>query len=208
MHLPVLLVHGIWDTGDKLAAMARALERAGAPRTVSVTLSKNDGSVPLRELAKEIAAVAETLGPKIDLVGFSMGALIARTYVQREGGRERVRRFVSIAGPQHGTMWARFSLPSHRGIADMRPGSALLRDLDADADPWRSVEVHTLWTPYDLMIVPPRSSRLRHAQSETVLPVRMHRWLVSDPRAIAHVVNVLGGDESSSGPRRSGTMHT
>lgn len=189
--LPVLLVHGIWDTGAKLAPMARALERAGAPRAEPITLSKNDGSAPLRVLAAEVADAAAALGPRIDLVGFSMGALISRTYLQRLGGRERVRRFVSIAGPHAGTTWARFSGPRAHGIRDMRPGSALLSDLERDVDPWGAVQVHTLWTPYDLMIVPPRSSVLAAVESDTRLPIAMHRWLVSDPRAIDHVVGVL-----------------
>lgn len=189
--LPVLLVHGIWDTGAKLQPMARALERAGAPHAYSMTLSRNDGSAPMLELAREVADAADALGPKIDLIGFSMGALVSRTYLQRLGGRERVRRFVSIAGPHAGTTWARFARPEALGVRDMAPGSALLADLARDADPWGEVEVHTLSTPFDLMIVPPRSSVLPRATSDTRLPIGMHRWLVNDPRAIAHVVRVL-----------------
>ena len=191
MHLPVLLVHGIWDTGSKLAPIAHALEAAGIPRALSITLSKNDGSASIMDLAREVAAAAETLGPKIDLVGFSMGALIARTYIQRLGGRDRVRRFVSIAGPQHGTLWARFARPEAIGIRDMAPGSALLADLASDRDAWGDVEVHTLWTPFDGMIVPPRSSSMLGVRSETRVPSLLHRWLVNDPRAIAHVVRIL-----------------
>jgi triacylglycerol lipase len=191
MHLPVLLVHGIWDTGAKLAPIARALEAAGVPRTLSITLSVNDGSATISDLAREVAAAAETLGPKIDLVGFSMGALVSRVYVQRFGGRGRVRRFVSIAGPHAGTLWARASGPRALGVRDMAPGSALLQDLSRDLDPWGDVEVHTIWTPFDGMIVPPRSSALRGTRSDTQFPVLLHRWLVSDPRAIAHVVRIL-----------------
>jgi len=193
MALPVLLVHGIWVVGAKLEPIARGLERAGVPKTTCITLSRNDGSVSMLSLASEVAAVAETLGPKIDLVGFSMGALVSRAYIQRHGGRDRVRRFVSIAGPQHGTFWARFAAPNAHGVRDMAPGSALLRDLESDADPWGAVEVHTLWTPLDTMIVPPRSSHLDGATSERQIPVGMHRWLVRDPRAIAYVVRVLTG---------------
>jgi triacylglycerol lipase len=189
--LPVLLVHGIWDTGAKLQAMARALEQAGCPRAHAMTLSRNDGSAPLVELAAEVANAAAALGPQIHLVGFSMGALVSRVYVQRLGGKSRVKRFVSIAGPHAGTTWARFSRPNALGVRDMRPGSALLTDLARDADPWGAVEVHTLWTPFDLMIVPPRSSVLAGAASDTTLRIGMHRWLANDPRAIAHVLGLL-----------------
>lgn len=189
--LPVLLVHGIWDTGDKLQPIASALERAGIPRAYAMTLSVNDGSAPLVELAREVAQAAAALGPRIDLVGFSMGALVSRLYVQRLGGRDHVRRFVSISGPHHGTAWARFARADALGVCDMRPNSPLLRDLASDADPWGTVEVHTLWTPFDLMIVPPRSSMLPGSAGNLRLPIGLHRWIVSDPRAIAHVVEVF-----------------
>lgn len=188
--LPVLLVHGIWDTGAKLGPLARALEAAGVPRADAITLSKNDGSVPIAALAEEVAAAARALGPRVDLVGFSMGALVSRYAVQRLGLRERVRRFVSIAGPHAGTRMAGF-VPWMRGVRDMRPESALLADLAADTDPWGEVQVHVLYTPYDLMIVPATSARLPRAASVTKMPIAMHRWLVTDPRALAHVAGIL-----------------
>ena len=202
IRLPVLLVHGIWDTGLKLAPIAEALERAGVPRTECVTLSKNDGSSSMTELAREIAVIADGLGPRIDLVGFSMGALVSRTYLQRHGGRDRVRRFVSIAGPHRGTLWARFARSGALGIRDMSPTSALIADLARDPDPWGRCEVHTLWTPLDGMIVPPSSSQLPGSKSDRRIPIPMHRWLVSDDRAIAHVVRVLTAPEAPE----SGTM--
>jgi hypothetical protein len=67
----------------------------------------------------------------------------------------------------------------------------LLRELASDADPWGDVEVHTIWTPFDGMIVPPRSSMLDGAKSDTRFRIGMHRWLVDDPHVIAHVVRVL-----------------
>jgi triacylglycerol lipase len=73
----------------------------------------------------------------------------------------------------------------------MAPGNAFLRDLERDADPWGAVEVHTVWTPFDAMIVPPRSSVLPGAASDTQLPILIHRWVPNDPRTIAHVVRVL-----------------
>jgi triacylglycerol esterase/lipase EstA (alpha/beta hydrolase family) len=193
MALPVLLVHGIWDTGQKLAPMARALEAAGVPRAHALTLSKNDGSAPISALAEEVAAAARALGPRVDLVGFSMGALVSRYAVQRLGLRAHVRRFVSIAGPHAGTRMAGF-LPWMAGVRDMRVGSALLAGLAADPDPWGEVEVHVLYTPYDLMIVPATSARLPSTKSETKMPIAMHRWLVTDPRALAHVAAILTAD--------------
>jgi triacylglycerol lipase len=190
---PVLLVHGIWDTGAKLGTLRRAIEHRG--RVVdTIDLVPNDGRAPIRTLARQVAARVESLRSasghaRIDLVGFSMGALVSRTYIQREGGRQTVRRFVSISGPHAGTLDAH-ALP-YEGARDMRPGSALLDDLASDPDPWGEVEVHVLYTPFDLMIVPPRSSELRGARSTTKIPVPLHRLMILAPRATRAVAELL-----------------
>lgn len=194
---PVLLVHGIWDDGAKLARLSRGIEGRGR-RVEALDLVPNDGTARIRALAEEVAGRVERMRErydteKIDLVGFSMGALVARTFIQRVGGRARVRRFVSVSGPQHGTFDARLLSFAKRyeGIADMRPDSELLRDLASDEDPWGDVEVHVLYTPFDLMIVPPRSSELRGARSTTRIPVPLHRLMILHPRAIEAIVERL-----------------
>lgn len=192
---PILLVHGIWDTGAKLAKMRRGLEREGLGPVRAIDLRPNDGRASILELARQVERATTELSAdapdrRVDVVGFSMGALVTRAFVQRLGGKQRVRRFVSISGPHAGTMTA-YALP-FAGAREMRPDSALLRELAADADPWGDVEVHVLYTPYDLMIVPAASSRLGGAASETVLPIPLHRWMIEDRRAIARVAAILG----------------
>jgi triacylglycerol lipase len=194
MAAPVLLVHGIWDTGAKLGSMRRGLERAGLGPVDCIDLRPNDGRAPILELASQVDRAARALAERtsterVDVVGFSMGALVTRTFVQRLEGKRRVRRFVSISGPHQGTAMA-WALP-FAGTREMRPGSPLLRELAADPDPWGDVEVHVMYTPYDLMIVPASSSRLPGARSETRMPIALHRWMIEDARAIAHVAELL-----------------
>ncbi|UJR82551.1 lipase family alpha/beta hydrolase [Sandaracinus amylolyticus] len=192
--VPVLLVHGIWDRAADLAALQRGLERRGIAPVRAMDLVPNDGRAPILVLAEQVASRASELArehgtERVDVVGFSMGALVTRTYVQRLGGKARVRRFVSISGPHRGTATA-FALP-FAGTRDMRPGSAFLAQLESDADPWGDVEVHVLYTPLDLMIVPATSSRLRGARSETAMNVALHRWMIEDERAIERVAAIL-----------------
>ena len=152
------------------------------------------GRAPIPDLGERVRVAADQLRTEhaceqIDLIGFSMGALAARYFVQRRGGRDNVRRFVSISGPHRGTMTA-YSLP-FAGVRQMRPGSPLLRDLESDVDPWGAVEVHCIYTPYDLMIVPAASSVLPGARSVHRVPVAVHRWVVSDPRVHELVAELL-----------------
>lgn len=187
---PVLLVHGIWDDGARFERMRLVLEGAGI-RARAIDLSPNDGSAPIERLAEQVDEAAESLRGErpLDVVGFSMGALVSRYWLQRLGGKERCRRFVSIAGPHAGTAQA-WWMPFFAGVRQMAPGSSLLADLAADADPFGEVDVHCVWTPYDLMIVPPSSSRLEPAR-EHRLPLWRHGSMIEDPRAIARVREIL-----------------
>lgn len=197
---PTLLVHGIWDTGAKLDRLRRGLGDRGIAPVSCLDLVPNDGSAPISLLAESVEKAARALatehGERIDLVGFSMGALVSRYFVQRLSGKSLVRRFVSVSGPHAGTTLARV-VPDrlHRtemlGVRDMRPKSELLTDLEEDADPFGPVEVHVLYTPFDLMILPAKSSRLRGAASETEVPVPLHRLMISHPRAIGAIADRL-----------------
>jgi triacylglycerol lipase len=191
---PVLLVHGLWDSRARIDPLARGLRARGLPHVHSFDLEPNDGRASIAALADQIRAQADALlerlgAPRLDLVGFSMGALASRYYLQRCGGRDRVRRFVSISGPHAGT-WTAYALP-FEGARQMRPGSAFLRALDADEQPFGAVEVHCLYTSLDLMIVPAISSVLREAKSIHRLRVPLHRWMIQDPAVLDRVGRIL-----------------
>jgi triacylglycerol lipase len=190
----VLLVHGIWDSAARLEPLRAGLVARGLAEVHALNLTPSDGRAPIADLAGEVArAVAELSrdGSLIDVVGFSMGALVVRWYVQRGGGKDRVRRFVSIAGPHHGT-FAAYALPwRFRGVRDMRPGSALLAELASDENPFGSVEVHCVYTPFDLMILPATSSVLPWARTVRAFRVPMHRFMITDARVLDHVAATL-----------------
>jgi triacylglycerol lipase len=118
-----------------------------------------------------------------------MNALVSRYYLQRLGGRERVRRFVSVSGPHAGTL-AAYALPL-AGARDMRPGSALLQELERDADPFGAVEVHCLYTPYDAMIIPAKSGVPRAAKSVRSIAVPVHRMMITHRAAIDAIAAAL-----------------
>ena len=104
----VVLVHGIWDTSRVFRRMTRWLEDRGF-RVLAVDLVPSDGTVGLDVLAGQLRDFVERKlapGESFDLIGFSMGGLVSRYYVQRLGGMERVRRLITISAPHRGTLWA------------------------------------------------------------------------------------------------------
>lgn len=197
--MAVLVVHGIWDSSRRLGPLVAGLALRGVRDVHAIDLVPNTGSAPIATLGERVAREVEALCvrhrvERVDLVGFSMGALVSRWYIQRGAGKARVRRFVSISGPHAGTLTA-WALPL-AGARDMRPRSPLLRDLDGDADPFGPVDVHCLYTPYDVMVVPATSAVLRGARTTRAFPVTMHRFMIQDARVLDHVAELLRADDA------------
>ena len=192
--VPVLLVHGIDDDASAFDVMRARLAQEGWAHVHALSLVPNDGSESVPALARQVAREVEVLrsrtgARRVDVVGFSMGALVTRCWLQLQGGRLVVRRYISISGPHAGTQLA--WLRRGKGVRQMRPRSRLLRYLDSEQRPWGEVEVHSFWTPWDLTIFPASSSRLQGA-SERTFPVLLHPWMITDGRVIDAVVEVLG----------------
>ncbi len=188
---PVLLIHGLYDTSRKFDVMAAYLESLGWS-VHRLSLTPNSGAGCLKNLAQQVNQyVTQTFPPEqpIDLLGFSMGGLVTRYYLQRLGGLKKVQRYISISAPNHGTIMA-YSLPL-TGIQQMCPYSEFLRDLNQDCRELLSeIKVTVMWTPFDLLIVPPQSSSLGMG-TEKVFPVWVHAWMVSDKQILESVAEAL-----------------
>ncbi len=186
---PVLLVHGIADSERNMQWLARHLRHEGW-EVHTLNLTPNWAQAGLELLAAQIDAYArEQLGGrKFDLVGFSMGGLVSRYYVQRLGGLDRVEHLVTLSAPHHGSMLAH--LIPNRGCREMRPGSPFLRDLQRDAARLDAVKFTSLYTPYDLVIVPARSSVMPQA-CNVRLSVVAHPLMVLDRRCLREVATAL-----------------
>lgn len=187
---PIVLVHGIDDTVARLRHLQGHLEKAGLA-VHSFNLVPNHGEVELDELARQLAAYVQAnfaAGESIDLVGFSMGGLVSRFYIQRLGGIHRVRKFISIGTPHYGTRTA--YLRNNPGARNMRPRSPFLQDLNRDIAMLGAVPFTSIWTPFDLMILPPRSSRAPVGQSIRVLSLA-HPLLVRDKQVLKLVLQIL-----------------
>ncbi|TVP63608.1 MAG: triacylglycerol lipase [Nodularia sp. (in: Bacteria)] len=186
----VLLVHGIGDTGAVFNTMASYLRQLGWS-VYTLNLVPNNGEVGLDILAQQIADyVVNTFAPEqpIDLIGFSMGGIVSRYYVQRLGGINRVQRFVTISSPHHGTVIAYAS--QRHGCLQMRHNSQFIQDLNADAVMLEQLNFTSIWTPYDLMIVPANSSQMPLGK-EVIVPVVLHSWMLTDVRSLAAVASAL-----------------
>jgi triacylglycerol lipase len=172
--LPVVLVHGIFDSENAMRSWKRLLRKRGY-ETFSITFQPATGHASIGELAAQLDAfVRENIAEeqRFHLVGHSMGGLVMRCYAQRFDSARRVCGFVTLGSPHRGSWWAK-TLP-RPGCVDMRAGSTLLKDLEAGDAKLAALQPLSIWTPFDLMILPSTSSIWPAAKNERC-------WLPSHP---------------------------
>jgi triacylglycerol lipase len=190
---PLVLVHGLFDTPRIFDGLKRRLAGGRWPLLIP-HLPHGLGWVPLADLAQLLGQHIDAAfgsDQPVDVLGFSMGGVIARTWVQLEGGHRRTRRLTTVASPHRGTLaavpWPRPWLP---GLADMKPGSRLLRRLDQDVDVLHSVECCSFYCPTDLTVFPGWEAVLPFGPRHP-LPVFWHNRLMAEPGSLDPVAEEL-----------------
>ncbi|MGL5018793.1 MAG: esterase/lipase family protein [Luteolibacter sp.] len=182
----VVLVHGIFENGKRFKTFKNHLEARGFECYVPV-LDHLDGRGGLENLAVGLKRdIDHKFGPEapISIVGFSMGGIVSRQYLQHLGGAERCENFITISSPHHGTALG-WIYPS-QGVAQMRPNSPFLAELARSEDRLGKIRVTSLRTPLDLIILPPRSSVWDRAEN-LEYPVLMHPLMLESRKVLAEV---------------------
>ena len=160
--IPVLLVHGFVDNRSIFAVMRHGLRRRGFASVCSWNYSPllTDVAQGADDLGRHIERVCEQTGhDRIHVVGHSLGGLLARYHVQKQGGDRRVESLVTLGTPHQGSLWAHV-LPTPL-IRQLRPGSPLLRELDEPASGCRT-PLTAIYSDLDQVVVPTSSGRCEH----------------------------------------------
>jgi pimeloyl-ACP methyl ester carboxylesterase len=198
---PIVLVHGVIDNRAIFTLLKRRLRRKGFGTVVTVNYSPitNDIRRAARALATEIEAIVALTGyERVHVIGHSLGGLIARYYVQRYGGDERVHTLVTLGTPHTGSLHAHL-LPV-RICRQLRPGSELMAELALPAPGCRTRFV-AYWSDLDQVILPHVSARLEHPDL-SVRNVAVHDYgHLSIPRVgkVAHEIAGLLGQLDHEG---------
>jgi triacylglycerol lipase len=159
---PILLIHGIVDNHSVFAVLDRALRRRGFRNLAwfDYGLLTRDVRGAAEELAVAIDRLtAESGYERIQVIGHSLGGLIARYYVQRLGGDRWVSSLITLGTPHSGTLLARAgqALPLIRQLA---PGSELLKELAEPAT--CSTRFVAFYSDLDHVVMPSRNARIDH----------------------------------------------
>lgn len=168
---PVVLLHGFIDNRSVFVLLRRNLAQHGRNRVESLNYSPLtcDIRTAAELLGRHIEEICERTGSsRVDVVGHSLGGLIARYYVQRLGGDLRVRTLVTLGTPHAGTRVAPLA-NAHPIVRQMRPGSELIEELSRPAPGCRTRFI-SFWSDLDHVMDPLESACIEHPdlQAENV----------------------------------------
>lgn len=212
--VPVILVHGYAHNRSGYLLLRSRLRRRGFGSMY--TLNYNALTTDIPEIARRLAVRVErictdTRQPFVHVIGHSLGGIVARYYVQRLGGDERVLRAITIGSPHNGTISAsmfRFLGPTAKQLAW---DSALIRSLNTEVAP-SSVQWTSIWSTSDELVVPAESARLCPTafQAENILiPGEGHLSLLVSAKVMDIVVDRLSDIDDHPrlrGPAATGTQ--
>ena len=152
---PVVLLHGFIDNRSVFVLLRRSLAQHGRQRVESLNYSPLtcDVRTAAELLGRHIEEICERTGSdRVDIVGHSLGGLIARYYVQCLGGDLRVRTLVTLGTPHSGTRAVPLA-NAHPIVRQMRPDSAVIEELTRPAPGCRTRFVG-FWSDLDSVMDP------------------------------------------------------
>ncbi len=159
---PVLLVHGLVDNWSVFSVMRRSLRRRGFAHVCGWNYSPllDDVARGAADLGAHIEHVCEETGyDRVHVVGHSLGGLIARYHVQRQGGDRRVQPLVTLGTPHSGSVLAHVGATPL--IRQLRPGSRVFREL-AEPAPACRTRITAVYSDLDQVVLPTASGRCDH----------------------------------------------
>ncbi|USC51574.1 alpha/beta fold hydrolase [Streptomyces filamentosus] len=165
---PVVLLHGFIDNRSAFVVLRRTLTRHGRrPESLNYSPLTRDVRTAAGLLGRHVEEICARTGhSRVDIVGHSLGGLIARYYAQRLGGDRRVRTLVTLGTPHGGTAVAP-GAGVHPIVRQMRGGSSVIEELRGPAPGCRTRFV-SFWSELDQVMVPVGTACVDHPDLDAV----------------------------------------
>ena len=204
--LPVVLVHGYGGSSESMSAIEARLQREG--RQVTSVDLPNGGTGDIVTSARSVAAAVQASGSrKVDLIGFSMGGVVVRAYLEELGGSAHARYVITLASPHHGTDIAGLAALADPGLCtgacrQLAPDSAFLEELNEPDETPQGPGFVAVWTERDETVTPPESAELEGALNikiQDVCPTSQigHGDMARDPVVMGIIVTTVTGKLSA-----------
>ena len=190
---PIIFIHGLWNTSSIFNNLLKKLDYYNV-EYYAPTLDHSFGRISIIDLAESLdELITKKYGNKreIDILGFSMGGIIARYWINKFYGYHKTKRFISIGSPHRGTLTAQL-VPKNlfKGIAEMKISSSLLKELSEYDYLLKKIDCISFYTKWDFMVFPGWRANLPVGRKFS-LNIYKHRNLVRNPIAINAIVNSI-----------------
>ena len=187
------MIHGLWNNSSIFSSISSKLDDIGI-EYFAPTLKHSYGMTSIIDLTyklNELIFEKYDLEEELDILGFSMGGLIGRYWIQKFKGSRRIRRFISIGSPHKGTLIAQL-VPKYpfRGISEMKINSKLLKELSDNDFFLEDIECINFFTYWDLMVFPSWWTNLNFGKKISV-KVFKHRNLVRNKSVVNKIVDEI-----------------
>jgi len=186
----IVLVHGFISTGKIFFYIKKKLEAQGH-KCFAPTLKPIDAKFGIEDLAIKLKDYINNnleTGSKFALIGFSLGAIVCRYYLQEIGGIDRVNKFITISAPHHGS-YLSYIYPG-KGMKQLRPKSDFLNNLETKEYLLKNLNSFSYRTPFDLMIIPNKSSIWNIATNKKLISP-MHSSMLINSKLIKEIIKQL-----------------
>lgn len=191
---PILFVHGWRGDADQWRAMIARFRADGWTDRELFAWDfdpRASNAVTAARISARVDQILVATGAsRVDLVTHSMGALPARYYLRNLRSEGKVDAWVSLGGPNHGTLTAHLCFSA--ACREMRPGSAFLDALNAGDETPGEPRYATWWSPCDEIIEPPASVLLDGAANHETRCLA-HLDLLEDPGVYREVRDFVVG---------------
>lgn len=176
---PIILLHGFLLTQTSWLVLGHRLRRRGLGPLHATTYYSLQS---VRTSAEHLAAFVDEVcarhhAERVDIIAHSMGGMVARYFVERLGGAQRLGRLITIASPHKGTLMGRYGLVA--GARDLVTDSELLAELAA---PRAGLPYTSIWSRCDSVILPQSSSSIAPVGEDCVFDDLGHLSLLASRR--------------------------
>ena len=190
---PIILIHGLWNTSAIFNNLLKRLDYYDV-EYYAPTLDHYFGRISIIDLAVSLdELITKKYGNEreLDIVGFSMGGIIARYWISKFYGHNKTKKFISIGSPHRGTLTAQL-VPKNlfKGISEMKISSSFLKELSEYDYLLKKIDCISFYTKWDFMVFPGWRANLPVGRKYS-LNIYKHRNLVRNPMAIDAIINSI-----------------
>jgi tetratricopeptide (TPR) repeat protein len=199
---PILYVPGFFRFYIQSAALRRRLKaRDFEVYTIRLpNFAAGDIHRDARILMDKMQELRVLLGVRrLSLIGQGRGGLVARFAVERMGARDYLGRLIMLGTPNYGS-YSFYPFLLFKGARQIFPSSSFLAKLSSDYLDLQAGEGDfpyiSLYTPYDLAVLPWKNCRLQGADNIRLGWFCSHMGLVRSRKLLGTMVGLLEGEEN------------